>query len=170
MMYYRWQLIDEQTVGIVNASLSRLPLPMTLTFRKVAERWCVDHCKQNRYWKVDELMWFCRTCKWWYHVECCQSAGLTANYTTLEDFLTIPLLKGGPAGVIGTAPLAFGAAHVVKKLKGKPMVEVDGWMRALEEMLQCSVDEFLNDDMKGVLDVLGTGVKCASCNDAQGSQ
>jgi hypothetical protein len=62
-------------------------------------------------------MWFCVECQLWYHLECCQTKHSTRSYGSLDDFLSLPLLRGGCLGVEGTAPLVCAAAKATQKLQ-----------------------------------------------------
>ena len=102
----------------------------------------------------------------WYHANCCQSAGLRKRYNSPEDILTVPLLKGGETGLIGTAQLAFAAARVIDKGKAKPTITTDQWMKALEKELGCGVNAFLDGNGQGALKLLTEGLKCPRCDQA----
>lgn len=71
-------------------------------------------------------------------------------------------MKGGPAGVFGTAPLVFTAAKVVEKQQlGE--IEMVGWEEKFEELLGYSVYRFLNEKMKEALGFINLDIKCPSC-------
>ena len=101
-------------------------------------------------------------CELWYHFDCCHTTPFRRVYQDFEDFVTMPLMKGGPVGLIGTAPLVIAAAQTVEAIK-RLSVNSDEWKVRLEQTLGCSVDEFLQEDMKEATRFIGSEVKCLRC-------
>lgn len=87
------------------------------SYPQEAEMWCVDHCKGNRFWRVDEVMWFCIKCQFWYHLDCCNIKPSKRSYNTLGDILSTPLLRGGAFHVDGTAPCIYSAAKLIEMIQ-----------------------------------------------------
>jgi hypothetical protein len=161
MVWYRFKYTQAKVPVIVCGASPSLLLYVT-NISQEAERWCHDGCQLNRYWHTDEVMWFCQKCAWWFHFGCCTMVPFLRAFQTLEDLIAVPLIKGGPAGLIGTAPLVFLAAKAIEKLSSGE-VELVNWREWLETELRCSVDEFI-EGMEGVTEYMDAEIKCPRCS------
>lgn len=117
----------------------------------------------NRFWQLDEVLWFCMECSHWYHFHCCNSAPSEKSYNTLEDYLSIPLLKGGLAGVDGTAPLVFSAAMAEQRVLADGE-ESTSREKLVEDSLGCSATHFLEEKLKGAMTYVTAEIKCPRCD------
>jgi hypothetical protein len=108
-------------------------------------------------------MWFCEKCKWWFHFSCCKTTDLERHPCNLTELMAIPLLKGGPLGLIGTAPLVFQAAMVVKILQDGKVETGADWEDLLNKSLGCTAVEFL-DEMKEGSPFLNSEIECPNCD------
>lgn len=105
-------------------------------------------------------MWFCMKCEWWYHVDCCEVVPCGRTYASLEDFVTMPLLRGGGLGLMGTAPLAFAAAQVVQTVQREGEKAVVNWKALLDEVSGCSADDLLAEQAERFVT---SEMKCRNC-------
>jgi hypothetical protein len=132
------------------------------TLQQEAEKWCTEDCTGNRFWKMTETMWFCTRCQVWYHYGCCQATVNEKQHTQLEEYLQIPLLKGGAFGKIGTAPLVFSAAKTMQKIQGGGTIH--NWKELLDEDLGQSAESFLKEVRESQAGLLDSYVKCPKCD------
>lgn len=129
-----------------------------------AEKWCTDKCDGNRFWKLSDIMWFCLECEFWYHYSCCEIQSSKKSYTQLEDFVKMPLLKGGPFGPVGTAPLAFSATRTMEKIRVEGGDTDNDWRELLDEDFGRSSDDFLEQKKRVASGPLTSFVGCPQCH------
>lgn len=106
-------------------------------------------------------MWFCIRCKIWYHYDCCDTKVFTKSYHQLEDLIEMPLLRGGPFGLVGTAPLVFSAVKVMQKVQMEGGSMEHDWRELMDEVLEDSAERYLEEMMEGPLD---SEIKCPCCD------
>jgi len=110
-------------------------------------------------------MWFCVRCEVWYHYDCCHRLLLTNKvFEELEDFVEVPLLRGGAYGPIGTVPLVFSAAKTVQKIQSQAETTGRNWREQLDEALGQSAGGMLKEQMEKERDPLVSDVKCPKCD------
>lgn len=85
------------------------------------------------------------------------------TYTSLEDFVTIPQLRGGDLGLVGTAPLAFAAARVVQAIQHEGVTSTTDWRALLDEVLGCSADGYLSGQKEKAPGPVASEIKCPNC-------
>jgi hypothetical protein len=77
--------------------------------------------------------------------------------------MSIPLLRGGPFGMIGTGPLAFQAAAMVKVLQNQGELPDTDRDQRLKGVLGSGVDEFLHEIRYGLMFV-NSKIQCPHCD------
>ncbi|KAF9641856.1 hypothetical protein BDM02DRAFT_3133519 [Thelephora ganbajun] len=122
--------------------------------------YCWTYTPEHGHSIMDEVMWFCVECEHWYHLDCCEVTSTEQMYSCLQDYMEMPLLKGGLLGPTGTTPLVFSATQVVRELQGDEPAICGGWEDLLEEHLGCSADEFLAERLEGALSIISVEVNC----------
>jgi len=75
----------------------------------------------------------------------------------------MPLLKGGPVGLAGTAPMVFTAAKVMQKVQPEGETAAGEWKGLLEQDLGCSIDEFM-EMMREAIWYIFAEIKCCRCS------
>jgi len=134
---------------------------------QVAERWCREDCTDNRFWNTADVMWFCTSCKFWYHLNCCKKEPLKKKACdTIEDLASMPLLKGGDYGYAGTAPVAWYGARAVERAWANRLDPATcNWREhnfdGVELLYRDSAEELLNVMAMGGL--LDTNIICPGC-------
>lgn len=108
-------------------------------------------------------MWFCTTCQVWYHYECCKTDFFAKSYRNLEDYLEIPLLKGGPFGLTGTAPLVFSTAKTMQKMQEEGLRDNPRWQEMLDKDFGRSSEGFIKEKVKAGRGPLSSNIKCPRC-------
>lgn len=117
IVFYRWLCDpDADCCKAVSAYPPLFLRNSQRTLEQQAEKWCTDRCQRNRFWHVEEVMWFCAECTFWYHFDCCETEHSERSYKSVEDLLAMPLVKGGPMGFTGTSPLVMLAARVMRRI------------------------------------------------------
>jgi hypothetical protein len=109
-------------------------------------------------------MWFCTECKFWYHFDCCDRESSKRSYSNLQDLASMPLLKGGPIGLTGTAPLVFSAAQVMQKISTEGCPSTCDWKGMLDEALGQSAEGFVKEQLEKAGELIGVDVKCPQCS------
>ena len=124
----------------------------------------MDGCLRNRFWKTTEVMWFCAVCEFWYHLDCCHRDSSKKAYDTLQDFAKMPLLKGGPSGLVGTGPLVYLAIAVMYEIwaRGDVSRAVD-WKGSIGRFMGVSFDGYVEDLFKAMGGLVYADVNCPAC-------
>ena len=86
------------------------------------------------------------------------------SYTELEAFVKMPLLKGGPFGQVGTAPLVFSAARTLEKIQREGGATKGDWQGLLDEDLGSSYDNQLEKLSLANFGLLTSIVTCPECH------
>ena len=108
-------------------------------------------------------MWFCKSCKWWFHFHCCQPLGTKQRFKELKDFVSMPLVKGGALGLAGTAPLAFAAAEIMKQVEDEGGSIANRWQELLERAWGYKVEKFPGEEFHGAEYAVENAVVCPAC-------
>ena len=100
----------------------------------------------------------------WYHYDCCEKTPFAKRYITLDDHLQVPLLKGGPLGLVGTPPLVFSAAKTAEKIQRTGGNAACDWKELLEEELGQPAIDFLTEKAEGAAGPVTSNISCPKCD------
>ena len=160
----RWMFHEGLESCSIVSACSYLLSENSESFGQTAEKWCTDGCKLNRFWEVEkEVMWFCTVCQFWYHFDCCRTKPLERPLKTMEDFIAMPLLKGGPIGSVGTSPSVFFAAEMMKRLCAKGGVTAGIDFRTYMDGLDYTLDDSVEQMLQNALGWINTDIECPKC-------
>jgi len=76
----------------------------------------------------------------------------------------MPLLKGGPCGLIGTAPFVFSVNRVIQETcdNGSAAVNVS-WREIISNDIGCPFDEHVGKVFKEMGAFVGSDIRCPKC-------
>ncbi|KAF9643394.1 hypothetical protein BDM02DRAFT_3191700 [Thelephora ganbajun] len=128
-----------------------------------AEKWCIEDCPLNWFWKIEDLMWFCTKCEVWYHLDCCEAEPSRRSYHSLRDLMEMPLLRGGLLGVAGTVSVVFCAARIMQKIQAEGGTAEADWKELMDDALGCGMDHFLEWAEEVVGSTITADIRCPKC-------